>query len=157
LNAAGLLSPARPELVATPPRIHTSDPDTRSILGYFTGNCGHCHNRTGEIGPNAPSLHYADLVGDGDDVLRRLARHRTDWQVPGQPDGASVMLDPLAPNVSAMLARMRSRRPSSQMPPLGTVVKDQEAIDAIERWIARASGDGGLSNAGAAQRAAPNR
>ena len=139
LNAAGLLSPARPELVATPPRIQTADPDTRAILGYFVGNCGHCHNSNGEIGPDAPSLHYADLVGDGDDVMRRLARHHTDWQVPGQSEGASVMLDPAAPGSSAMLARMRSRRPSSQMPPLGTVTKDQQAIDAIERWMARTS------------------
>ena len=30
---------------------------------------------------------------------------------------------------------MRSRRPSSQMPPLGTVVRDQAATDAIARWI----------------------
>jgi hypothetical protein len=36
-----------------------------------------------------------------------------------------------------MLARMRSRRPSSQMPPLGTVLRDQEAINAIERWMSR--------------------
>jgi hypothetical protein len=35
-----------------------------------------------------------------------------------------------------MLARMRSRRPSSQMTPLGAVLPDQEAIDAIERWMA---------------------
>ena len=45
------------------------------------------------------------------------------------------MLDPGAPDHSALLARMRSRRPSSQMPPLGTVVSDQEAIDALTLWI----------------------
>jgi cytochrome c553 len=145
LNAAGLLSPARPELVWSPPRIHTADPDTRAILGYFSANCGHCHNRSGEIGPDAPSLQYSDLVGDGDDVVRRLAVHRTDWQVPGQPEGASVMLNPTAPERSAMVARMRSRSPSLQMPPLGTVVRDQAAIEAIERWMSHAAGDGGGS------------
>jgi mono/diheme cytochrome c family protein len=31
---------------------------------------------------------------------------------------------------------MRSRRQSSQMPPFGTVVRDEEALDAIARWIA---------------------
>lgn len=141
LNASRLLAPARPDLVATPPRIRTADPETRTILGYFTANCGTCHNRSGEIGPRAPSLHYADVLGDGDDVIRRLARYRTEWQVPGQPDGAGVMLDRNAPALSAMLARMRSRRPSSQMPPLGTVLRDQDAIDAIERWMARSSSD----------------
>jgi cytochrome c553 len=142
LNAAGLLAPARPELVASPPRIRTTDPETRTMLGYFTANCGHCHDRSGEIGPNAPSLHYSDLVGDGDDVIRRLAQYRTQWQVPGQPEGAGVMLDRHAPEISAMVARMRSRRPSSQMPPLGTVLRDEDAIRAIETWMARAEASG---------------
>jgi hypothetical protein len=31
---------------------------------------------------------------------------------------------------------MRSRRPSSQMPPLATKLRDEKAIAAIERWIA---------------------
>jgi hypothetical protein len=30
---------------------------------------------------------------------------------------------------------MRSRRPSSQMPPLGTVVRDDEATELVRRWI----------------------
>jgi hypothetical protein len=30
---------------------------------------------------------------------------------------------------------MRSRKPSSQMPPLGTVVQDQEALNVMGRWI----------------------
>jgi hypothetical protein len=34
-----------------------------------------------------------------------------------------------------MLVRMKSRRPSSQMPPLGTVLRDDEAIAAIEKWL----------------------
>jgi hypothetical protein len=44
-------------------------------------------------------------------------------------------VDLRVPEHSALLARMRSRRPSSQMPPLGTVVRDQQAIDAILDWI----------------------
>jgi hypothetical protein len=31
---------------------------------------------------------------------------------------------------------MRSRRPSSQMPPLGTVVVDGDAVDLVSAWIA---------------------
>jgi hypothetical protein len=52
-----------------------------------------------------------------------------------------VLVDPASPESSALLLRMRSRRPSSQMPPLGTAVHDQKAIDAIGTWIAsRAAG-----------------
>jgi len=31
--------------------------------------------------------------------------------------------------------RMRSRRPSSQMPPLGTTVADRDAIELVSAWI----------------------
>jgi len=31
--------------------------------------------------------------------------------------------------------RMRSRRPSSQMPPLGTTVADGDAIELVSAWI----------------------
>ena len=46
-----------------------------------------------------------------------------------------MLVNTHAPDTSAVLARMRSRRPSSQMPPLGTVIADREAIEAIGAWI----------------------
>ena len=136
LDGAGLLAPARPELVANPPRIRTADPDTRAVLGYFAGNCGHCHNRAGEIAYDGPSLQHSDVL-DGDTVAAVLLAKTTTWQIPGQPDGASVMLSRSHPEASTMLVRMKSRRPSSQMPPLGTNLRDEEAIDVLSRWIAR--------------------
>jgi hypothetical protein len=30
---------------------------------------------------------------------------------------------------------MESRRPSSQMPPLGTVLADEQAVEMTRRWI----------------------
>jgi hypothetical protein len=30
---------------------------------------------------------------------------------------------------------MRSRQPSTQMPPLGTVMRDEEAIAAVTAWL----------------------
>ena len=136
LNAAGLLAPARPDLVAAPPRIRTSDPRTRAVLGYFVGNCGHCHNGNGDIAYDGPSLKHSDIL-DGDAVAAALLAKATSWLVPGQPEGASYMLQRSHPEASAMLVRMSSRRPSSQMPPLGTVLRDEEAIGALTRWIER--------------------
>jgi hypothetical protein len=75
-------------------------------------------------------------MADGDGVMQSLIGLQSRWQAPGRPDGTTVFLDPDDPQGSAILLRMRSRRPSSQMPPLGTAVQDQEAIDAIGRWIA---------------------
>jgi mono/diheme cytochrome c family protein len=128
------LSPGRPELVARPPRIHTSDPATRAVLGYFAGNCGHCHNGGGDIAYDGPSLRYSDIL-DGDAVAAALLAKATSWQVPGLPEGASLMLSRSHPEASAMLVRMKSRRPSSQMPPLGTNLRDEEAIARVQRWL----------------------
>ena len=131
----GRLAHAREDLVVNPPRISASSPRTRAVLGYFAANCGTCHNRSGEIGPTIPSLKHSDLA-DGDGVARALLGRATTWQVPGRPAGSSVLIDGALPDAGAMLYRMRSRRPSSQMPPLGTVLRDDEAVAAIEQWIA---------------------
>ena len=128
-------SPSRPELVTAPPRIHANSARTRAVLGYLAANCGTCHNPAGETSFTGPSLKHSDIL-DGDDVVARMLQYATSWQVPGQPEGATRMLNALEPDASAILARMRSRRPSSQMPPLGTVLRDEKAIAAIEQWIA---------------------
>ena len=64
-----------------------------------------------------------------------LLAQATSWQVPGLPEGASRMLNTAPPDASAMLARMKSRRPSSQMPPLGTNMRDEVAIAAVTSWL----------------------
>jgi cytochrome c553 len=122
---------------ATPaPRIATSNPRTRTVLGYLVANCGSCHNGRGEIAALGPILKYEDLLRDADAVATSLVGHPTKWQVPGRADG-SVLIDPHAPEQSALLVRLRSRSPSSQMPPLGTVVRDAEAVRQITEWISR--------------------
>lgn len=132
------LSPARTDLVEAPPRIPSESARTRSMLGYFAANCGSCHRGDGEIAVRVPSLKHSDLLRLGDAAALSLVRRSTAWQVPGVREGGSVLIDPEAPETSAMLVRMRSRSPSSQMPPLGTVLRDQKAVDALSDWI---SGD----------------
>ena len=105
------------------------------MLGYFSANCGSCHRGDKEMAPRVPSLRWSDLLLDGDAVASSLIGRATDWRVPGIAEGSSVLIDPASPDSSAMLARMRSRSPSSQMPPLGTVLRDQAAIDALAQWI----------------------
>ena len=122
--------------LSAPPRIQTSNPKTRAVLGYLAANCGTCHNGRGEISALGPVIRYADLLQDGDKVAKSLVGQLTRWQLPGQPDGTTELVHPGSPEQSALLARMRSRSPSSQMPPLGTVLRDQKAVDAIARWIA---------------------
>ena len=59
------------------------------------------------------------------------------WEIPTAGEGATRFLTPGHPERSSILARMKSRRPSTQMPPLGTVSVDQEASALIEAWIRR--------------------
>ena len=142
LIAEGRLAPASSELVRQPPRIATRHPLTRTMLGYFSANCGSCHNGGGEIAAMGPSLKFSNLLRDGDAVAAQLVGHLTSWQVPGVAEGQSVLIDPRLPEQSAMLVRMRSRRPSSQMPPLGTVMRDEAAIDGLNRWLKQLSESG---------------
>jgi hypothetical protein len=106
-------------------------------MGYMLANCGSCHNGQGEIAAMGPTIRVDDLLRDADAVAASLVTQRTKWQVPGVPEGQSVLVDAHAPERSAILVRMRSRQPSSQMPPLGTVMRDTEAVDRIARWIRR--------------------
>ena len=131
----GLLASAGRELVDRPPRIATADAKTRTVLGYLAGNCGSCHDGTSTISAQVPSLTFTDLMRDGDTVARSLIGVQTRWQAPGRSDG-TLLVDPASPESSALLLRMSSRRPSSQMPPLGTSVRDDAAIEAVRQWIA---------------------
>lgn len=136
LAADGVLSPRRTELVAGPPRIAASSPQARAALGYLVANCGTCHSRVGDVPAVTPFLNIRDLQTDGDAVARAMADRVTAWQPSGHAEGTTRLVDAQTPEQSAILLRMRSRRPSSQMPPLGTVLRDDAAIDAIGQWIA---------------------
>jgi mono/diheme cytochrome c family protein len=129
----GLLTGADPALRQTLPRIAADDPQTRAVLGYLSGNCGACHNGDGQISAQLPSFAYPDVV-DGRAIVRQLVGQPSRWQAPGRPEG-TMLIDPVSPESSAVLLRMSSRRPSSQMPPLGTVLQDREAIETIREWI----------------------
>jgi hypothetical protein len=124
-------------LVATPPRI-PGDARTRAALGYLTANCGHCHNdgsvaATVQFPLRLPA--YATPL-DVDAIVSALADRTTKWDLPHSTPGTTRLVVPGTPDASAMFVRMRSRRPSSQMPPLGTTLADQEALSLVSAWIA---------------------
>ena len=134
-----LLMPAHPELVKAPPRIGAPDPQTRAVLGYLSTNCGSCHNEESSL--RALGLFLKARLhpthAPGVDPLATLFRPTARWQIPNTGEGESVLVTPGVPDSSALFVRLRSRRPSSQMPPLGSVLHDQEAIDLVRMWIAR--------------------
>jgi hypothetical protein len=132
LAARGLLAHLPKDLLARPPRIAAANPTERAALGYLHANCGHCHNDDGPLAVLEMSL--AQRVGakeSAGSVLRSIVA------VPGQfrLTGGNVRVAPGEPDASVLALRMRSRDPSSQMPPLGTTEVDLEAMALISRWI----------------------
>jgi len=130
LIARGWLRNLPDEVAAKPPRISAQTPAARAALGYLHGNCGHCHNDNGAPPPVDLVLAHSARAG-AEKVTRSLMGARSRYRMAG----AHAVIEPGRPEESVLVARMRSRNPQSQMPPLGTQVADQEALELIERWI----------------------
>ena len=133
-----LLTPPRPELVTNPPRVAADSPVTRTALGYLSTNCGSCHNAQGSIASLGLNLKYS-LTQTPDaltcaSALATSVNKRGHWVVP-EAQEESRIINPGHPESSAMIRRAKSRRPISQMPPIGTVIADKEAIDLLTSWI----------------------
>jgi cytochrome c553 len=133
-----LVTPRRPEIVQDPPRIVADSAVTRTALGYLSTNCGSCHNREGSIA--SLGLHLKYVVTDNPDALTCASalatsvNKRGHWLVP-EAEEESRIINPGHPESSAMIRRMKSRRPISQMPPIGTVVADRQAVDLFTTWL----------------------
>ena len=136
LQARGWLRNLPEALRERAPRIRSPSPESRAALGYLHGNCGHCHNDNGSPAPvdlvlaqsaatNATS--YESLVAS---LTGKTSRYRTR----GMPVDAPL-IDAGRPDTSVLIARMRSRDPLTQMPPLGTQLVDTESMKLIEHWI----------------------
>jgi len=119
-----------------PPRIAASTADERAALGYLHGNCGQCHNARGPLANLGLDL-WIDPARPGGDLARVLETllGRSHFHLPGAAGPESRRLTPGAPDKSAILVRMLSREPATQMPPIATRVVDREAAMRIERWI----------------------
>jgi hypothetical protein len=117
------------------PRIAAPSPQARAALGYLHANCGHCHNRNGSPAPVDLALARSAIAEtDYGATLRSLLDARSRYRAPGMHAGARY-IDPGKPDASVLTARMRTREPLMQMPPIGTREADREALELIEQWI----------------------
>ena len=55
---------------------------------------------------------------------------------PGQPAEAVLRVAPGEPERSGIVIRMASRWAALQMPPLGTELADEQALELVRQWIA---------------------
>ncbi len=113
--------------------VEHDDPEVREVLGYFQGNCVHCHN-----GSDGPSSSY-DL---GSEVaLEALINKPTEGSasapgirvVPGDPE-ASILYQALVNN-SVDDDDDGGGEEAKAMPPVGVQRKDAEMIEKIRLWI----------------------
>ncbi len=135
----GLLRDLPAQVLDQPPRIVAASPVERAALGYLHGNCGHCHSAPSATGASVPvpvqlAQSVADPVQGASSVLRSLLGAISRFRLPGASASAQVIA-PRSAAHSVLPARMRSRDPRVQMPPLGTAIPDHEALALIERWI----------------------
>ncbi len=125
------------ELVERPPRIHAPTPAGRAVLGYLSANCGQCHADPQLAAGAVPvelqlALNPTD-PGAGERVMRFLVEQESRYRPRGAADVHLIV--PGDPEAGTLMARIRSRDPRIQMPPLGTAKPDLEAIALLERWI----------------------
>jgi hypothetical protein len=123
-------------LVAHPPRIVAPTARGRAALGYLHANCGTCHDSVGPMASLGVSLRHALAVrGARDEPATRAIGHPTSYRIPGAGADGSVWIAPGAASASALLERMASRSPITQMPPLGTKIVDDAAVALLRGWI----------------------
>lgn len=141
----GIVTNLPASLQETPPRIFGASATERAALGYLYGNCSHCHNRVGKL---------AGLELSFDVPLQAVALPQTDlasscgtcYEMPAlattvgreaRIDGAKSEYRITAgdPSQSALWERFSTRSPAIQMPPLGTEVLDNDALNLIQSWI----------------------
>jgi len=134
LVALGLLRGVPQSLVTTPPRIDAPSAAARAARGYLHANCGICHNGAGPLSSLDFSLAYSlGSPGEAPAFLTSLSRPSR-FKVPGGT-GEEERVRAGEPDRSVLVARMSSRHPLVQMPPLGTKLVDEEAVGLIRRWI----------------------
>lgn len=135
LVGESLIHPKRTELMTAPPRIEAGTPLARAALGYLSTNCGSCHNQESTIASLGLFLKQsAAAAAECSPALATTVGKKGHWVVPANPDESRV-INPGKPELSALVQRVRSRRPSSQMPPIGTVVQDRAAADLLTTWV----------------------
>lgn len=110
---------------ARAPRIPGS-PLERAALGYLHGNCGHCHRSDGPVASIGLVLAHS--------LAQPPALH-TAIEQPSKFMAPRPRVAPGDADHSVLTARMRSRSPVEQMPPLGTQLVDEEAVHLIATWI----------------------
>jgi mono/diheme cytochrome c family protein len=131
LVARGLLVGLPAALVAQAPRIAARTPRERAALGYLHGNCAGCHNSHGPLASLGMSLTQPVAAEAEPAALRTTLGCASRFCT----SGADTRIVAGDPHASVLFRRLAARDPLTQMPPLGSQVLDDDAIELIAAWI----------------------
>lgn len=122
---------------AAPPALAAGSPTARAALGYLHGNCWGCHNEKDPVSSVGMSLRgsLAATRESEQPAVRSSLGVKSRFQTPGVAPDQRLRVVPGDADKSALIFRMRSRHPLQQMPPVGTKIVDEEAVDLLSRWV----------------------
>jgi len=113
------------------PRVRAASPTERTALGYLHANCSHCHH-TGS--PIANLGLFLEVHADGTpEVFRTAVGHASQYRPTGTEIESRIV--PGDPAASLVIARVSTRSPTVQMPPMGTHRIDREGVALLTEWI----------------------
>lgn len=123
----GVLAPSAFTAPPAPPSKTLRGEDVQSrVLGYFVGNCSHCHNDW-----HGPNSEFSLLPGAAITNLVNVESR-------GSASTAGIRVIPGDPQSSLLIQAMDSvegKRRAKPMPPLGVQVEDVSGMTLIEDWI----------------------
>src|SRR6185503_3350038 len=129
----GLVLDLPERFLATPPRIEASSPRERAALGYLNTNCGICHSGSSTLAGLDFDLSYSLADPARKPAVETALERPSRFRCPGDDDPRRIA--PSAPDLGVLPRRMASRQPHAQMPPLGTRLRDAEALALVTDWI----------------------
>ncbi len=122
-------------LLEKPPRIEATSDLARAALGYLHGNCSSCHDLRGELASVGLDLVQRVVPREGTGPGSTAVAVPSRWQPAGAAEPL-LRISPRQPERSALLHRLSSRAPADQMPPIGTHLGDDSAVQLVRSWIA---------------------
>jgi hypothetical protein len=129
--ARGLLrdGPSANELAALPHLSRLND-ETQSleqrVRSYWDSNCAMCHGVEKRIRASWDARYETPIE----------ARHLvSEPAINGGDDGATLLIEPGAPERSILYQRDASLLSGKRMPPLATHRRDEAYLEVLERWI----------------------
>lgn len=130
-----LLSSVSKNMNGGAPRIHARTKEGRAILGYMHSNCGTCHNPEGSSKHISLTLRHTLSAKFENDTPAFKTTMNKPTQVFSMPNiSKSFRILAGKPELSAMVYMMENFG-ASHMPPLGTKIVDEKAIQLLSYWI----------------------